>query len=152
VGNGAWEQQQVDVYGEILDAARRLDSQLDDIDEETQCFLIACADAAAVRWRETDQGVWGVRGEPRHFLYSKVMCWVALDRAVFLADRIGAGDRSGDWKAARDEVAETVLQQGWNDQVGAFTQYVGGSELDASNLMMAVVGFLPATDPRMKAT
>jgi GH15 family glucan-1,4-alpha-glucosidase len=152
VGNGAWNQQQVDVYGEILDAAHRLDTQLDDIDEDTKRFLVACADAATVRWREPDQGIWEVRGEPRHFLYSKVMCWVALDRAISLADRIGATDRTGEWKAARDEIAETVLQQGWNEQVGAFTQYVGGTELDASNLMMAIVGFLPATDPRMKAT
>ena len=96
--------------------------------------------------------IWEVRGEPRHFLYSKVMCWVALDRAISLADRIGASDRTGQWKAARDEIAETVLQQGWNEEIGAFTQYVGGSQLDASNLMMAIVGFLPATDARMKAT
>ena len=93
VGNGAWDQRQVDVYGELLGAAARLADQLDDVDEETRRFLAACADTAAVRWRDRDQGIWEVRGEPQHFLYSKVMCWVALDRAIALADRLHAEDR-----------------------------------------------------------
>ena len=85
VGNGAWSQQQIDVYGELLGAAHRLAEQLDTIDDDTKRFLVACADAAASRWREKDQGIWEVRGDPQHFLYSKVMCWVALDRAIALA-------------------------------------------------------------------
>src|SRR5690348_9984324 len=91
VGNGAWQQQQVDVYGEILAAAHRLTRQLQELDEDSRRFLAGLADAAAVRWREPDQGIWEVRGEPRHFLHSKVMCWVALDRAIALAPRLGAG-------------------------------------------------------------
>jgi GH15 family glucan-1,4-alpha-glucosidase len=152
VGNGAWDQQQVDVYGELLDSAHRLADQLDDLDADTRAFLVALADAAAVRWRETDQGIWEVRGEPRAFLYSKVMCWVALDRAISLAERLGAADKVDGWKRSREEIYDFVVTEGWSEQAGAFTQYVGGTGLDASNLMMPIVGFLPADDPRMLAT
>jgi GH15 family glucan-1,4-alpha-glucosidase len=152
VGNGAWDQRQVDVYGELLGAAARLADQLGDLDDETRSFLAACADTAAVRWRDRDQGIWEVRGEPRHFLYSKVMCWVALDRAIALADLLHARDRVADWTAARDEIAGAVLTQGWSEEAGAFTQSFGSTALDASNLMLPIVGFLPADDPRVLAT
>ncbi len=152
VGNGAWNQQQIDVYGELLGAAHRLADQLTSIDDDTKRFLVGCADTAAERWVEMDQGIWEVRGDPRHFLYSKVMCWVALDRAVSLAARLDATDRVDAWTRTRDQIRETVERDGWNDEAGAFTQYVGSTELDASNLMMAIVGFLPADDPRMLAT
>jgi GH15 family glucan-1,4-alpha-glucosidase len=152
VGNGAWNQRQVDVYGELLGAAARLADQLPAIDEDTRWFLTACADTAAVRWRDRDQGIWEVRGEPQHFLYSKVMCWVALDRAIALAEHLHAEHRVGAWKAAREEIARTVLTDGWSDEAGAFTQYLGSTALDASNLMLPIVGFLPADDPRMLAT
>jgi GH15 family glucan-1,4-alpha-glucosidase len=152
VGNGAWSQQQIDVYGELLGAAHRLADQIGTIDDDTKRFLIACADTAAIRWREKDQGIWEVRGDPQHFLYSKVMCWVALDRAITLADLLGAGDRVDRWKASREEIWETIVRDGWSDEAGAFTQYVGSNALDASNLMMPIVGFLPADDPRMLAT
>jgi GH15 family glucan-1,4-alpha-glucosidase len=152
VGNGAWQQQQIDVYGELLGAAHRLADYLEGLDSDTRGFLAACADAAARRWREKDQGIWEVRGEPRHFLYSKVMCWVALDRAIALADRLHATHRVEEWTTARDEIRQFVLDAGWSEAVGAFTQYVGSDALDASNLMMAIVGFLPVDDPRMLAT
>jgi alpha,alpha-trehalase len=152
VGNGAWNQQQVDVYGELLGAAHQLRDYLDGIDDQTRGFLVACADAAAVRWREADQGIWEVRGEPRHFLYSKVMCWVALDRAIAMAGLLHAEDRVDDWKRTRDEIHQVVLEQGWSETAQAFTQSFGSEELDASNLMMPIVGFLPATDPRILAT
>jgi GH15 family glucan-1,4-alpha-glucosidase len=152
VGNGAWSQQQIDVYGELLDAAVLLTDQLGDLDDDVRNFFIACADTAAERWPEKDQGIWEVRGEPQHFLYSKVMCWVALDRAIRLADRLGAQDRVEWWGRTRAEIRETVLREGWNERAGAFTQYFGSPDLDASNLMMVIVGFLPADDPRMLAT
>jgi GH15 family glucan-1,4-alpha-glucosidase len=152
VGNGAWNQQQIDVYGELLDAAHQLADYLIDVDDDVRGFLVVLADSAARRWREPDHGIWEVRGEPRHFLYSKVMCWVALDRAIKLAGRLRATDRVGDWKAARDEIWQTVVRDGWNPSARAFTQYFGSAALDASNLMMTIVGFLPADDPRMLAT
>jgi alpha,alpha-trehalase len=152
VGNGAWTQQQIDVYGELLGAAHRLADQIGQMDADMRAFLVALADTAAARWREKDQGIWEVRGEARHFLYSKVMCWVALDRAIKLADRLHAREQVGAWKAARDEIWDAVIREGWNDSVGAFTQYFGSTDLDASNLMMPIVGFLPADDPRMLST
>jgi GH15 family glucan-1,4-alpha-glucosidase len=152
VGNGAWNQQQVDVYGELLGAAARLSEQLPALDDETRSFLAACADTAAVRWHDRDQGIWEVRGDPQHFLYSKVMCWVALDRAIALAPRLRCEHRVDEWQKVREEIADAVLHQGWNEEAGAFTQYFGSTALDASNLMLPIVGFLPADDPRVLAT
>ena len=152
VGNGAWRQEQIDVYGELLAAAQSLSEQITTLDEDVRAFFVELADVAALRWREPDHGIWEIRGEPRHFLYSKVMCWVALDRAIALATRLGATDRIVPWSAARDEIRETVIREGWNPGVGAFTQYFGSDTLDASNLMLPIVGFLPADEPRMLAT
>jgi GH15 family glucan-1,4-alpha-glucosidase len=152
VGNGAWTQRQLDVYGELLDAAHRLPDQLDRLGPAPRSFLAGLADTAATRWRDADQGIWETRGGPRHFLYSKLMCWVALDRAIALADRLGALDRVDGWKVTRDEIADAIMTLGWNDEVGAFTRSFGSTELDASNLMMPIVGFIPASHPRMRAT
>jgi len=152
VGNGAWTQRQLDVYGELLDAACRLPEQLDPLGPATRTFLAGLADTAAARWREPDHGIWETRGEPRHFVYSKLMCWVALDRAITLADRLGALDRVERWKSTRDEIADAIMTLGWNEDVGAFTQSFGSDDLDASNLMMPIVGFIPAGHPRMRAT
>ena len=152
VGNGAWNQRQIDVYGEVLGAAAQLSEHIDTIDEDTRRFLIACADAAAASWTEKDRGIWEVRGDPQHFVYSKVMCWVALDRAIALSDLLNAADRVDSWKQQRDQIWETVMGEAWSNEAGAFTQYIGSTALDAANLMMAIVGFLPATDSRMLAT
>ena len=152
VGNGAWRQRQLDVFGELLDAAARLPEQVARLGAPGHAFLGRLADAAATRWRETDHGIWEIRDEPRHFVYLKLMPWVALDRALDLAGLIGAEDRVEGWKRARDEIAEAILSEGWSDAAGAFTQSFGSDALDASNLMMAIVGFLPADDPRMRAT
>lgn len=140
------------MYGELLDAAARLPDQLGRLGPATRQFLVDLADTAAARWREKDQGIWEVRGEPRHFLYSKLMCWVALDRAISLAHGLGAGARVEGWRRAREEIAQAILTEGWSDAAGAFTQSFGSTDLDASNLMMAIVGFIPADDPRMPAT
>ena len=152
VGNGAWDQRQLDVYGELLDAAHRLPDELAKLTPACRRFMADLADTAAERWTEKDQGIWEVRGEARDFLYSKLMCWVALDRAIALADRLGANERVDDWKACKEEIADAILTKGWNDEAGAFTQSFGSGDLDASNLMMPIVGFIPADDPRMKAT
>jgi GH15 family glucan-1,4-alpha-glucosidase len=152
VGNGAWNQRQLDVYGEMLGAAQRLVQQLGDLDPVTQRFLAAAADTAASRWREKDQGIWEIRGEPRDFLYSKLQCWAALDRAIGLAPQLAAEHQAGPWAAARDEIRAAILEFGWNEKAGAFTQAFGTEDLDASSLMLAITGFLPGDDPRMKAT
>jgi alpha,alpha-trehalase len=172
VGNGAWNQRQLDVYGELLSAAYRLSDHLfdnasrrvgpmaapekwgvpPDLAPATRRFFVQLADAAARRWQEKDHGVWEVRGEPRDFLYSKLMCWVALDRAVALADRLDASDRVEAWKQTQAQIREAILTRGWSDRAGAFTQSFGSDELDASNLMLPLVGFLPADEPRVLAT
>ena len=171
VGNDAWRQRQLDVYGELLSAVHRLSDRLfdpmgsrvvglpadqrdvpRDLTPASRRFLVDVADTAARRWQETDRGIWEVRGEPRHFVYSKVMCWVALDRAVALADRLGARDRAAAWATAREAIRKTVLREGWSRRVNAFTQSFGSDALDASNLMLPLVGFLPADDPRVLST
>jgi alpha,alpha-trehalase len=152
VGNGAWLQRQLDVYGELLVAAQRLVDQLGELDAVTRQFLTAAADTAAVRWQEKDQGIWEIRGEPRDFLYSKLMCWVAVDRAIALASHLGAEDRVADWETARAEIRAAILARGWDERAGAFTQAFGSEDLDASSLMLAITGFLAADEPRMKAT
>ena len=152
VGNAAWDQRQLDVYGEVLYAASRLADELSEIDESTKRFLVGAADTAGQKWREKDHGIWEVRGEPRDFVYSKLMCWVALDRAIEIAALIGAEDRVNDWTASREEIRQEILTKGWSDSAKAFTQSFGSDHLDASNLMMAIVGFLPVDDPQMRAT
>jgi GH15 family glucan-1,4-alpha-glucosidase len=152
VGNGAWNQRQLDVYGELLNAVFRLSDQFEELNTATKGFFVEVAETAAARWNERDQGIWEVRGEPQHFLYSKLMCWCALDRAILLADRLDATDHVGDWVKTRDEIADAILEHGWNDGAKAFTQSFGSEELDASSLMIPIVGFLPAKDPRVIAT
>jgi GH15 family glucan-1,4-alpha-glucosidase len=171
VGNAAWKQRQLDIYGELLSAVYRMSDHLfddthrvgpladsskwdtgTDLAPATRRFLVQLADTAARRWQEKDQGIWEIRGEPRDFLYSKLMCWVALDRAVILADRLNASSRMGSWTQTRDEIREAIETKGWSDRAKAFTQSFGSDELDASNLMVPLVGFLPADDSRVLAT
>jgi len=152
VGNGAWRQRQLDIYGELLDAAHVMVGMDGELDHDAQRFLTAAADAAAAGWREKDHGIWEVRGEPQDYLYSKLMCWVALDRAVALAGQLHAEDRLARWAAARDEIRAVILARGWSQRAGAFTQTLDGESLDASCLMLAIAGFLPPDDPRVRAT
>ena len=172
VGNGAWSQRQLDVYGELLGAVHRLSDHLFDTSSgrvgpradpdkwgappelapATRRFFVQLADTAARRWQEKDQGIWEVRGEHRHFLYSKLMCWVALDRAVALADRLDASDRVEPWKHTQDLIREAILTKGWSDRANAFSQSFGSDDLDASNLMLSLVGFLPGDEPRVLST
>jgi GH15 family glucan-1,4-alpha-glucosidase len=152
VGNGAWRQEQLDVYGAVLDAAYVLRDQLQPIDPPTRDFLIAAVEAAAGRWQHEDKGIWEIRGPARRYLHSALLCWVALDRGIRLADAIGALDRVGRWTDVREQIRTTILTDGWNAEIGAFTQTLGGSDLDASSLLMAVVGILAGDDPRLHST
>jgi GH15 family glucan-1,4-alpha-glucosidase len=152
VGNGAWAQEQLDVYGELLDSAWQLREQLGGLAPNTRTFLAGLADAAAREWEEPDSGIWEVRGAPRHFLYSKLRCWVALDRAVTMAEQLHATDRAEYWAATAQRIRTAILTYGWHPEVGAFTQSFGAPDLDAAVLMVPIVGFLPATDPRVLST
>jgi GH15 family glucan-1,4-alpha-glucosidase len=154
VGNAAWNQHQIDVYGELLDVAERLAQHITDMDVDVDIrgFLVGLAESAARRWRLPDRGIWEVRGEPQHFLYSKVMCWVALDRAIKLAGKLNAADRVDEWRATKAQIWRTVIRDGWSESAGAYTQSFGSEALDASVLIMPLVRFLAADDPRMLAT
>ena len=152
VGNGAWGQTQLDVYGELLNALYLYRERLGELHPEIQQFVADLADTAARRWRERDAGMWEMRGEPRHHLSSKVLCWTALDRAIKLAPALGEHAKVAVWTAERDRIREAVLTRGWSEKRGAFAQSFDSDELDAAQLLMPILGFLPATDERMKAT
>ncbi len=152
VGNAAWQQKQIDIYGELLSAAALLAERIGDFDSATSAFLIETADAAAARWREPDHGIWEARGPLRDTLHSKLMSWVALDRAIQLAPRIGATENVPRWTTVRDEIRTTIETHGWNETVGAFTQSFDSPVLDASALMIPLCGFLDSSDPRVRST
>jgi GH15 family glucan-1,4-alpha-glucosidase len=152
VGNGAWNQVQLDVYGELLAALHLYRDRLGNLHPEIQAFVADLADTAQRRWTERDSGIWEMRGEPLHHLSSKVLCWVALDRAVKLAPQLGDFAKVEQWTAARDALRTAIIEQGWSAKRAAFAQSFGSDELDAAALLMPIYGFLPATDPRMRST
>jgi GH15 family glucan-1,4-alpha-glucosidase len=151
IGNGAAQQFQLDTFGELLDTAWLWRRHGGEIDEVFWDFLSRIGGVVLERWRDPDQGIWEIRGEPRHFVYSKVMAWVALDRLVKLAELDG---RNADprWALARDEIRMLVEEEGVDAERGGFVQSFGSSSLDASNLMIPIVGFCPHDDPRARAT
>jgi GH15 family glucan-1,4-alpha-glucosidase len=152
VGNGAWDQVQLDVYGELLNSLWLYREKLGELHMEIQAFVADLADTAARRWMETDSGMWEMRGEPRHHLSSKVLCWTALDRAVKLAPQLGKHAKTEEWEAAREEIRAAVLERGWSEKKQAFAQSFDSDELDAAQLLMPILGFLPADDERMRST
>jgi GH15 family glucan-1,4-alpha-glucosidase len=152
IGNGAWDQTQLDVYGELLNALYLYREQLGELHAEIQAFVADLADTAARRWTETDAGMWEMRGEPRHHLSSKVLCWTALDRAVKLAPALGEYAKTAEWEAEREKIRAAILERGWSEARQAYAQSFDSDELDAAALLMPIVGFLPATDERMRST
>ncbi|MEV0431092.1 glycoside hydrolase family 15 protein [Micromonospora sp. NPDC050495] len=153
IGNDAWRQRQLDVPGEVIAAVWRLHDQLGEtFAEEVREMVIGLAGQVASTWRLPDCGMWETRDAERHYVSSKVLCWVALDKAVRLAPRLGERADPRRWAAVRDEIRATVLRDGWHERMGAYTGAFGAAELDASVLFLPVVGFLPATDPRMRST
>jgi GH15 family glucan-1,4-alpha-glucosidase len=152
VGNGAWGQTQLDVYGELLNSLYLYREQLGELHPEIQAFVADLANTAARRWRERGAGMWEMRGEPRHHVSSKVLCWVALDRAIALAPQLGMHADVERWTAERDEIRGAVLTRGWSEERQAYAQSFESDELDAAQLLMPILGFLPATDERMRST
>ncbi len=141
------------MLGEIVDAAHLLRDQLgEEFDDVIARLVSSFADKATESWEESDTGMWEARDAVRPYLSSKVMCWVALNRAIELAPRLGEHANVRSWKAAREEVREAILERGWSEEVGAYTGVFGSDQLDASVLLMPLVDFLPATDPRMWST
>ena len=152
IGNGAWGQTQLDVYGELLNSLYLYREQLGELHPEIQAFVADLANTAARRWRERGAGMWEMRGEPRHHVSSKVLCWVALDRAIALAPQLGEHANLEHWTAEREQIREAILTRGWSEAREAYAQSFDSDELDAAQLLMPIFGFLPATDPRMRST
>jgi GH15 family glucan-1,4-alpha-glucosidase len=152
IGNAAADQFQLDVYGELMDAtdrARHHGITSSPVIWELQLALI---DFVVDHWQDPDDGIWEVRGPRRPFVHSKVMAWVAMDRAVAAVERYGLEGPVDDWRAVRDAIHTEVCDKGYNAEVGAFTQYYGSDGLDASLLLLPAVGFLPCDDPRIVGT
>jgi GH15 family glucan-1,4-alpha-glucosidase len=151
-GNLASEQVQLDVYGELMDAlyqARTLGLQASEHAWSLQRVLLRDLEK---RWRSPDNGIWEIRGEPQHFVHSKVMAWVAFDRAVRTIEEYGLEGDLDRWRALRDEIHEEVCREGFDERLESFTQYYGSGTLDASLLLIPLVGFLPCRDPRVRGT
>jgi GH15 family glucan-1,4-alpha-glucosidase len=151
-GNAAATQFQLDVYGELIDTmhiARRTGIEPDENDWHLECAVLDFLETA---WREPDEGIWEVRGPRRHFTHSKVMAWVAFDRAVKAVERMGCAGPADRWARVRDEIHDEVCRRGYDADQAAFVQSYDSRRLDASALMIPLVGFLPASDPRVRRT
>ncbi|MDH4237598.1 MAG: glycoside hydrolase family 15 protein, partial [Nitrospira sp.] len=152
VGNGAAAQRQLDMYGALMDAAYLYNKYGSPISYDSWMALSRLLDYVCANWDQPDEGVWEVRGGQRHFVYSKVMCWVALDRGIRLADKRGFPADRAKWMDVRDRIYHEVMQRGWHRELGSFVQAYESEALDASALVMPLVFFVSPTDPRMQST
>jgi glucoamylase len=152
VGNAAFRQLQLDVYGEVMDAlhqSRVVGLAEDETSWELQRGMMQHLEQI---WQKPDKGIWEVRGPDRHFTHSRMMVWVAFDRAVRAVEEYGLTGPVERWRELREAVHQEVLDQGWNPEIGSFTQYYGGTDLDAATLLMPAYGFLPGDDVRVRST
>lgn len=152
IGNAASEQFQLDVYGEVMDALYL--THLAGLEPETHAWEIqrVLLDFLESSWERPDNGIWEVRGELRHFTHSKIIAWVGVDRAVKEVERFGLEGPVEQWRMLRKRIHGQVCEKGFDAEIDAFVQSYGSKQLDASVLMMSLVGFLPTHDPRVKGT
>ena len=151
IGNGAWNQRQNDVYGAVLDSILLHTRRSERLPRGLWPVVETQATCATAVWREPDQGIWEARGKPQHYVSSKLMCWVALDRAAKLAAIRGDADREATWAATAEEIKADILAHGL-DKRGVLRQHYETDALDASNLLAAIFGFLPAGDERLRSS
>ncbi|WP_342347936.1 glycoside hydrolase family 15 protein [uncultured Nitrospira sp.] len=152
IGNGAASQLQMDMYGALMDAVYLYNKHGASISYDLWVNLCRLLDFVCNNWEQPDEGIWEVRGGRRHFVYSKVMCWVALDRGIRLADKRGFPGNRARWMEERDRIYREIMERGWNADIGAFIQSYDSEALDAANLIMPLVFFVSPTDPRMLST
>ncbi|TVR84605.1 MAG: glycoside hydrolase family 15 protein [Rhodospirillales bacterium] len=152
IGNDARNQFQLDIYGELLDAVYLFNKHVEPISYDLWTTLHHMIEWVCEHWQRPDDGIWEVRSGRRQFVYSKLMCWVALDRGIRLADKRSFPANRARWLKVRDDIYNDIMQRGWNGTRRAFVQHYDGSSLDASNLMMPLTFFVAPTDPRMLAT
>lgn len=152
IGNGAHHQLQLDIYGALMDSVYLCNKYGDPISYGLWKELRRLINWVCDNWEREDHGIWEVRGGPQHFVYSKLMGWVALDRGLRLADKRSFPADRERWLKARDTIYEEIMSKGWSDKAQAFVQYYGSETLDAANLLMPLVFFMSPTDPRMLKT
>ena len=152
IGNGAANQLQMDIYGELMDSVYLYNKYRSPISYDFWRHLQRLVDFVCDHWEQPDEGIWEVRGGRQHFVYSKLMCWVALDRGLRLADKRSFPADRNRWLKCRDQIYIEIMSKGWNRERQAFVQYYGSDSLDAANLMMPLVLFLSPDDPRMLKT
>jgi GH15 family glucan-1,4-alpha-glucosidase len=152
IGNGAYRQSQLDIYGALLDSVYLYNKYGAPISYDLWRNLERLLDYVCNNWRRPDEGIWEIRGEPQHFVYSKLMCWVALDRALRLANKRSFPADQERWLKNRDEIYCEIMERGWNESAKSFVQYYGSNQLDASLLLMPLVFFVSPSDPRMIQT
>jgi GH15 family glucan-1,4-alpha-glucosidase len=152
IGNAAAMQTQLDIYGEMLDSFYHAQHKMGRHSEQDFRVLVQLLKHLEEIWKEPDQGIWETRGGPQQFTYSKLMAWVAFDRAVLIAEQLKYKAPVERWKELRETIHQQICEQGFNEKRNSFVQVYGGDQLDASLLLMPLVGFLPGSDPRIKGT
>jgi GH15 family glucan-1,4-alpha-glucosidase len=152
IGNAAYRQSQLDIYGALLDSVYLYNKYGAPISYDLWRNIERLLDYVCNNWRRPDEGIWEIRGEPRHFVYSKLMCWVALDRGLRLAGKRSFPADQERWLKNRDEIYSEIMDHGWNQSCNSFVQYYGCDRMDASLLLMPLVFFVSPSDPRMIRT
>ena len=152
IGNGAYNQLQLDIYGELMDSAYLFNKYGTPISFKAWEAFSESIEWLCENWTKSDESIWEVRGGKKHFVYSKLMCWVAMDRAIRLAIKRSFPANLEKWEKVRDTIYMDVMKKGWNEELGSFVQYYGSKTLDASNLIMPLVFFLSPTDPMILRT
>jgi GH15 family glucan-1,4-alpha-glucosidase len=152
IGNGAHNQLQLDIYGELMDCVYLYNKYGSPISYDLWSSLSRLVNWVCDNWKRPDEGIWEVRGGQQHFVYSKLMCWVAVDRGLRLADKRSFPADRARWYKVRDAIYEDIMKNGWSEERRAFVQHYGSDVLDAANLMMPLVFFVSPSDPRMLAT
>ena len=152
IGNAASDQLQLDIYGELMDSVYLFNKYGTPIDSDLWANLCRLLEWVCDHWNQKDEGIWEVRGGRQHFLYSKLMCWVALDRGLRLAEKRSFPANRTRWLKTRDKIFHDIMTRGYNQKVGAFVQHYDSETLDASNLLMPLVFFVSPSDPKMIST
>jgi len=152
IGNAAAEQLQLDIYGELMDSVLIYDKHGEPISYDFWMYLTRLVEWVCKNWRKKDEGIWEVRGGPRHFIYSRALCWVAIDRAMEIARRRSFPAPLVRWHSVRDQIYKDIYHKFWSRKLKAFVQYAGAETIDASSLLLPLIKFISPTDPRWRST
>jgi GH15 family glucan-1,4-alpha-glucosidase len=152
IGNAAAKQRQLDIYGELVNAIYEATRHGEDISQEVWHFVKKIVDYVCRVWNTKAAGIWEVRSEPQHFVYSKLMCWVAIDRGLKIADKCGFEAPISEWERVRSEIKDRILERGFSNKLNSFVQTFDAETLDATSLLIPITGFLPFDDPHVQGT